>query len=108
MAHYSKTVNGEITEVLICEPQYFADNQQNFADFVKDDWGDNIIASDVKINYAFVNVTYLRDINIVFAHKPYPTWRPSPQTGLWEPPTPYPTDGKAYRWDEGANDWTEK
>jgi hypothetical protein len=35
----------------------------------------------------------------------YPSWVLNTQTYSWEPPTPYPTDGKYYGWDETTQSW---
>jgi len=42
-----------------------------------------------------------------FAPQPYPSWTKNPDTYLWEPPVPMPTDGKFYDWDEASQNWVE-
>lgn len=37
--------------------------------------------------------------------KPEPSWVWTGQ--IWEPPLPYPTDGKQYLWDEPTISWVE-
>lgn len=42
-----------------------------------------------------------------FAPQPYPSWTKNPDTYLWEPPVPMPTDGKFYTWNEDSKTWDE-
>lgn len=41
------------------------------------------------------------------ARKPYPSWIGNVETMTWQPPTPYPDDGKNYYWDEPTTSWIE-
>lgn len=42
-----------------------------------------------------------------YAPQPFPSWTKNEDTYLWEAPTPMPTDGKPYRWDEPTLSWVE-
>jgi hypothetical protein len=37
--------------------------------------------------------------------QPYPSWTLDPETYLWNPPTPYPSDNKRYSWNEETLSW---
>ena len=39
---------------------------------------------------------------------PYRSWILNESTCKWDPPTPYPDDGKAYEWNESTKAWDEK
>jgi hypothetical protein len=39
--------------------------------------------------------------------QPFASWTFSTSDGIWEPPTPCPTDGKSYRWSEATTSWVE-
>jgi len=41
------------------------------------------------------------------ARKPYPSWIGDIDTMSWQPPIPYPQDGKYYQWDEPTINWVE-
>ena len=41
------------------------------------------------------------------ARKPYPSWVGDINTMSWQPPVPYPQDGKFYQWDESIINWVE-
>lgn len=58
-------------------------------------------------NYAGIGYTYDETIDGFIPPKPYPSWLLNTTTGLWDPPVPYPTDGKNYIWDEDTQSWVE-
>ena len=58
-------------------------------------------------NYAGIGYTYDDVIDGFIPPKPYPSWLLNTTTGLWDPPVPYPTDGKMYEWDEATQSWVE-
>ena len=58
-------------------------------------------------NYAGLGYTYDNVIDGFIPPKPYPSWLLNTTTGLWDPPIPYPTDGKSYEWDEATQSWVE-
>ena len=41
------------------------------------------------------------------ARKPYSSWIGDVNTMSWQPPIPYPQDGKHYQWDESIINWVE-
>jgi hypothetical protein len=56
-------------------------------------------------NYAGQGYTYdpIRDAFI--GPKPYPSWILNETTCQWQPPTPAPTDGLMYNWNESTLAW---
>lgn len=58
-------------------------------------------------NYAGIGYTYDETIDGFIPPKPYPSWLLNTTTGLWDPPVPYPNDGKNYTWDEDTQSWVE-
>lgn len=58
-------------------------------------------------NYAGLGFTYDATRDAFIAPQPYPSWVLDNFSCLWEPPIPYPTDGKRYVWDEPTQSWTE-
>lgn len=43
----------------------------------------------------------------IWAENGYPSWVFNEETCSFVPPTPYPTDGNLYRWDEETTAWVE-
>jgi hypothetical protein len=58
-------------------------------------------------NYAGIGYTYDGVIDGFIPPKPFPSWVLNEQTCLWDAPTPYPTDGAQYTWDEETLGWVE-
>lgn len=58
-------------------------------------------------NYAGVGFTYDSVRDAFIPPKPYASWSLNEDTCLWEPPTPMPTDGKFYNWNESTLTWDE-
>jgi hypothetical protein len=56
-------------------------------------------------NYAGIGYTFDEELDAFVPPKPYESWILNEDTCLWEPPTPYPTDGGMYQWDEANGEW---
>ena len=39
--------------------------------------------------------------------QPFPSWVLNPDTALWDAPSPMPTEGGPWRWDEATLSWVE-
>ena len=55
--------------------------------------------------YAGVGYSYNPQEDIFVTPQPYPSW--TRKGSFWEAPTPMPTDGKAYDWNEDDLAWVE-
>ena len=58
-------------------------------------------------NYAGIGYTYDSGRDAFIPPKPYNSWVLNEETCLWDAPTPMPTDGKPYRWNEDNLNWEE-
>jgi hypothetical protein len=58
-------------------------------------------------NYAGIGYTFDAERDAFIAPKPYASWTLDEATCNWQAPTPMPTDGKMYRWDEDTTSWVE-
>jgi hypothetical protein len=59
-------------------------------------------------NYAGVGFTYDESRDAFIPPRPsYPSWSLNEDTCLWEAPTPMPTDGFHYEWDEANQVWEQ-
>ena len=56
-------------------------------------------------NYAGIGYTYDEQRDAFIPPKPYASFVLNEDTCLWEPPVPYPTDGKRYLWNEEELEW---
>jgi len=56
-------------------------------------------------NHAAIGYIYDEDRDAFIAPKPYQSWKLNENTCRWEAPTPMPTDGKRYNWNETNLTW---
>ena len=113
MAHFAKVVDGTVTQVIVAEPEFF----ETFVDTSPGRWiqtsyntygGQHKLGgTPLRKNYAGVGFTYDTALDAFIPIKPFASWTLNEETCLWEPPTPKPSDGKVYRWDEPTTNWVE-
>lgn len=61
---------------------------------------------NIRKQYAGIGFTYDETNDIFISPQPYPSWTLDSNFD-WQPPMPYPSDGKAYIWDESSETWIE-
>jgi hypothetical protein len=113
MSHFAKVVNGIVTQVIVAESEFF----QTFVDSSPGEWIQTSYntygrqhkngGTPLRKNYAGVGYTYDSTRDAFIPPQPYPSWLMSEETCLWSAPTPMPTDGKRYSWDETTLAWVE-
>ena len=62
---------------------------------------------NIRKNYAGMGYTYNAGLNAFVPPKPFASGILNNDTAQWESPTPMPTDGKRYGWDEATTSWVE-
>jgi hypothetical protein len=112
MSHFAKVLDGKVTQVIVAEPDFF----ETFVDSSPGTWiqtsynthgGQHPEGRPLRGNYAGVGYTYDSQNDVFYAPQPFASWTLNQTTWLWEAPTPMPTDGKIYRWDEPTTSWIE-
>lgn len=58
-------------------------------------------------NYAGIGFTYDAERDAFIPPKPFPSWTLDEDSCLWCPPTPMPTTGAPYQWEESTLTWRE-
>ena len=118
MSHFAKVLDGKVTQVIVAEPEFF----NTFVDSSPGQWiqtsyntranthyapNSNTPDSGVPLrgNYAGVGFTYDSTHDVFYAPQPFPSWTMNQSTWTWQAPTPMPTDGKSYHWDEATKTW---
>lgn len=118
MSHFAKVENGTVTRVIVAEPEFF----ETFVDNSPGEWiqtsyntrggvhyspetnePDGGVA--LRKNYAGVGYTYDKTNDAFIPPKPYNSWILNTESFLWDPPTPMPTDGQQYSWNEETQSW---
>jgi hypothetical protein len=113
MGHFAKVTDGKVTQVIVAEPEFF----ETFVDSSPGEWiqtsyntqgGVHLLGgTPLRKNYAGIGFTYDRTRDAFIPPQPFASWVLNEDTCLWDAPTPYPTDGKVYRWDEPTTSWVE-
>ena len=118
MGHFSKVVDGRVSQVIVAEPEFF----DTFVDSSPGAWiqcsyntrggkhygQDGQLSADqskaLRGNYPGIGYTYDQANDVFYAPQPYPSWTLNQSTWTWEAPVVMPTD-KPYRWDETTKSW---
>ena len=120
MSHFAKVINGIVETVHVVGQDYIDSGKLGDPDnWIQTSYNtrggvhyapnsnepDGGIA--LRKNYAGKGYTYDQTRDAFIAPQPYPSWTLDEDTCLWNPPTPYPEDGKKYDWDEETTSWIE-
>jgi hypothetical protein len=89
-------VESETKGVLFCKSLFGEDTR----------WVQTSYNGTFRKNYAGIGSTYDPIADHFFAPQPYPSWTLD-DNARWQPPTPYPSDGKFYIWNEATLSWDE-
>jgi len=108
MAHYAKVEYGIVTQVIVADNKEWCESNLG-GTWVQTSYNtrgnQHPEGRPLHKNYAGIGHTW---DGIGFASpQPYPSWSLNSDTYLWEAPTPMPTDGKVYNWDEATTSWVE-
>ena len=113
MAHFAKVENGVVTQVIVIEKEVLdLGHWGDPASWVQTSYNTQggvhtLGGTPLRKNYAGVGYTYDSVRDAFIPPKPYVSWLLDEETCLWNAPTPMPTDGKMYTWDEATTSWVE-
>jgi hypothetical protein len=112
MAHFAKVEDGIVTEVLVIEQDVidtglFGDPALWVQTSYNTHGGQHPDGKPLRMNYAGVGFTYDAERDAFYAPQPFPSWVLDEDTCFWTAPILYPTDGKAYAWNEDEMAWVE-
>jgi hypothetical protein len=111
MSHFARVNAQGIVEQVIVAEQDFIDTLPDKTSWVQTSYntqgGQHPEGRPLRKNYAGIGYTYDRVLDAFIPPKPYASWTLNEDTCLWDAPTPYPTDGKTYNWDENTQQWAE-
>jgi hypothetical protein len=111
MSHFAKVSNGVVVQVIVAEPEFF----QTFVDTSPGEWIQTSYntrggvhangGTPLRKNYAGIGYTYDRTRDAFIPPQPYASWTMDEDTCLWSAPTPMPTEGGPYTWNESTTSW---
>ena len=118
MAHFAEIdANNIVTRVLVVDDLHQADGQNYLANelglggtWIQTSYntiGGVHTNGGTPLNKNYAGIGYSWDGIGFHAPQPFPSWKLNADSYLWEAPTPMPTDGKLYSWDEATKSWTE-
>ena len=70
-------------------------------------WKQTSYNGNFRKNYAGIGYKFDADRDAFIPPQPYASWVLNELTCQWQAPTPMPTDGKQYTWDEPTTSWVE-
>lgn len=113
MAHFARVENGVVTQVIVIDQETL--NTGHWGDpasWVQTSYNTqggvhSLGGTPLRKNYAGIGYTYDSVRDAFIPPKPFPSWVLDEITCLWSAPTPMPTDGKMYNWDEATLAWIE-
>ena len=103
MAHFAKIENNIVTQVIVAEKDFI--NSGTVGDEFL--WIQTSYNGRFRKKFAGVGDNYDKTRDAFISEKQFPSWTLVEDTCLWEAPTPYPTDGLMYTWDESTTSWVE-
>jgi hypothetical protein len=68
-------------------------------------WKQTSYNGNFRKRYAGIGYTYDDQRDVFIPPKPFLSWVLDEETCLWSSPTPLPTDGQSYNWDEATLSW---
>lgn len=120
MGHFAKVLDGKVVQVIVAEPEFF----NTFVDESPGQWiqtsyntrggiyytpntdsADPDQSKALRKNYAGIGFSYDSEKDAFIPPQPYASWILNEQSCLWEPPTPMPSEGGPFRWNEQTNSW---
>ena len=108
MAHYARVENGVVTQVIVADTREWCEANLG-GTWVQTSYNTkgNQHPEGRPLHKNYAGIGYTWDGTGFAAPQPYPSWTKNSDTYLWEAPTPMPTDGKRYSWDEASTSWVE-
>ena len=111
MAHFAKLGIGNIVEQVVVVHNDVATSEKAGEDFLnkiyntRDVWKQTSYNKSFRGNMATVGGTYDQQRDVFLPPKRNDSWILDEETLSWQPPIPYPTDGKDYVWNEATLSW---
>jgi len=115
MTRFAKVENDIVTQVIVAEQDVIDSGMfgtgwvqtslhtKGGVHYGDDNQPDGGIA--LRKNYACIGHTYDSIRDAFISPQPFPSWTLDEDTCLWTAPTPMPTDGKMYIWNEPTLAW---
>ena len=112
MAHWAHLTNGIVDQVIVIDEEtlalgHWGDPSEWKQTSYRTQGGQHPEGKPFRFNYAGLGYSYDATRDAFIPPKPFASWLLNETSCLWEAPTPMPTDGKMYKWDEPTLSWVE-
>jgi len=109
MAHFAKIVDGTVETVIVAETKDWCENNLGgtWIQTSYNTYGGVHTLGGTPLNKNYAGIGYSWDGTGFAAPQPFASWTLNADSYLWQAPTPMPTDGKRYAWDEETTSWVE-
>ena len=112
MAHFAKLNNSKVEQVIVVHNNELLVNgvetESKGAQFCHDllggEWIQTSYNNNIRKQYAGIGYTYDHVRDEFICPQPYPSWTLD-ENNDWQPPTPMPSNGRDYRWNEAELKW---
>ena len=118
MAHFAEIgLNNTVLRVIVVHNNELLDqngqeSEAKGAEFCRSLFGGTWVQTSyngtIRKNYAGKDFTYDNQRDAFIPPKPFASWTLNETTCRWTAPTPIPTDGKRYSWNEEQLNWEIK
>ena len=106
MAHWAEIdKNNIVLRVTVGDNNEPDEGYQWLLDNLGGTWIKTSYNNNIRGVFAGIGYSYNSDEDIFVTPQPYPSW--TRNGSFWQAPTPMPTDGKLYNWDEDTTSWVE-
>jgi len=120
MAHFAKLdENNKVIRVSVVDNSNILDSSGNESEEIGIAYLKSIHGADTNwkqtsynnnIRGTFAGIDYIYDAvkDVFYPPQPYASWTLDESKWYWQPPVPFPQDGKIYTWNEQTTSWVEK
>jgi hypothetical protein len=108
MAHFAKIENNVVIDVIVIDNEFENEGQKYINEVLKLDgqWIQTSYNNKIRNKFAGIGDIYNEDADVFIAKQPYLSWTLD-RNYQWNPPKPYPIDGKGYHWNEELGEWVD-
>jgi hypothetical protein len=108
MAHFAKIENGIVTQVVVVDNSQEMRGEEFLNSIgLEGKWVQTSYNANFGKKFAAIGDTYVASTGFFKPAKPFGSWKFDEEAWGWNPPKPYPADGKLHTWNENLKDWVE-
>jgi hypothetical protein len=106
MAHFAEIdENNVVIQILVTDNNAPNEGYDWLVENLGGTWVQTSYNGNIRKNFAGIGFTYNSELDAFIAPKPFDSWLLDEETCQWKSPTPYPTDGFTYFWNEAETAW---